>query len=203
MECNNTVTLKGYVCEKPNFSHKVYGEGFYSFRLKVDRLSENCDFIPVMVSERLLCDCCIREGNFIKVTGQFRSYNNYSEENGNRLILMVFAREIEDVCEDDCSNPNEIILNGFICKPPVYRTTPFGREISDILIAVNRSYNKSDYIPAIAWGRNAHFCSRLCVGQNVKIYGRVQSREYQKKIEDNVINKTAYEISISKLEIIE
>ena len=134
------------------------------------------------------------------VNGQFRSYNNYSE-NGNRLILTVFARDITSDWESN-KNPNHIFLNGFLCKKPVYRTTPFGREITDILVAVNRAYNKSDYIPCIAWGRNARFSSALEVGENIKIWGRIQSREYQKKVDDiNTVTKTAYEISISKMEI--
>ena len=166
------------------------------------RLSDISDKISITVSERLLTDINLTIGQTIFVSGQFRSYNNYSES-GNKLILTVFARDIvtnENIEEE--KNPNHIFLNGFLCKKPVYRTTPFGREITDILIAVNRAYNKSDYIPAIAWGRNARFASTLEVGENVKIWGRIQSRDYQKKIdEENVITKTAYEISISKMDI--
>ena len=199
---NNQVSLVGEIVSDFTYSHEVYGEGFYKFILDVPRLSDISDKISITVSERLLTDINLTIGQTIFVSGQFRSYNNYSES-GNKLILTVFARDIvtnEDIEEE--KNPNHIFLNGFLCKKPVYRTTPFGREITDILIAVNRAYNKSDYIPAIAWGRNARFASTLEVGENVKIWGRIQSRDYQKKIdEENVITKTAYEISISKMDI--
>ena len=169
------------------------------------RLSDICDYINVTVSERLLQNLEIHEGLEVTVNGQFRSYNNYSET-GNRLILTVFARDIAkraDLSDEEVnSNPNYIFLNGFLCKKPVYRSTPFGREITDLLIAVNRAYNKSDYIPCIAWGRNARYSSSLNVGDNIKIWGRIQSREYQKKIsEDESVTKTAYEISVSKMEV--
>lgn len=196
---NNEVELCGKVESELSFSHEVYGEGFYHFTLDVPRLSDISDKINITISERLIKNISMNIGDTVCVTGQFRSYNNYSES-GNRLILTVFAR---DICteSDPSRNPNYIYLNGFLCKKPVYRTTPFGREITDILIAVNRAYNKSDYIPCIAWGRNARFSSALEVGENIKIWGRIQSREYQKKIDDeNTITKTAYEISISKME---
>jgi len=202
---NNEVQLTGLVDSELSVSHEIYGEVFYSFVLRVMRLSDICDYINVTVSERLLGSIELKRGSFVVVSGQFRSYNNYSDT-GSRLILTVFARDI--VISDEFSqessqrNPNYIYLNGFLCKPPVYRTTPFGREITDILIAVNRAYNKSDYIPCIAWGRNARFSSNLNVGDNIKIWGRIQSREYQKKIsEGESITKTAYEISISKMEV--
>ncbi len=199
---NNEVQLVGTVESELSYSHEVYGEGFYRFLLDVPRLSDISDKINITVSERLLSNINLAIGQTVCVNGQFRSYNNYSES-GNRLILTVFARDIiADEDENSSKNPNHIFLNGFLCKKPVYRTTPFGREITDILIAVNRAYNKSDYIPCIAWGRNARFASSLEVGENVKIWGRIQSREYQKKIdEENVITKTAYEISISKMDV--
>ncbi len=198
---NNEVELLGVVDSELKFSHEVYGEGFYSFVIKVMRLSDISDLINVTVSERLLQNMALKLGDTVSVSGQFRSYNNYTE-NGNRLILTVFARDIEINPEEvNAKNPNHIYLNGFLCKKPVYRTTPFGREITDILIAVNRAYNKSDYIPCIAWGRNARFAGGLEVGENIKIWGRIQSREYQKKIsETETITKTAYEISVSKME---
>lgn len=198
---NNEAELIGTVDSELKFSHEVYGEGFYSFMLRVMRLSDISDVINVTVSERLLQNTPISVGDTVCVKGQFRSYNNYTDS-GNRLILTVFARDIMSNPEDaDKQNPNHIFLNGFLCKKPVYRTTPFGREITDILIAVNRAYNKSDYIPCIAWGRNARFAGSLDVGENIKLWGRIQSREYQKKIsETESITKTAYEISISKME---
>lgn len=198
---NNEVELTGTVDSELKFSHEVYGEGFYSFTVKVMRLSDISDLINVTISERLLQNIVLNIGDTVSITGQFRSYNNYTES-GNKLILTVFAR---DICvnpqEVNFKNPNHIFLNGFLCKKPVYRTTPFGREITDILIAVNRAYNKSDYIPCIAWGRNARFAGNLEVGENIKIWGRIQSREYQKRIsETETVTKTAYEISISKME---
>ncbi len=202
---NNEAHLSGEIDGELSFSHEIYGEAFYSFTLKVMRLSDMCDYINVTVSERLISNMELHHGSMVCVNGQFRSYNNYCET-GNRLILTVFARDIQEVDvendEEMNSNPNQIYLNGFLCKAPVYRTTPFGREITDLLIAVNRAYNKSDYIPCIAWGRNARYSSSLNVGDNIKIWGRIQSREYQKKIsEDETVTKTAYEISVSKMEV--
>lgn len=197
---NNEVELCGTVDSELSFSHEVYGEGFYQFFLSVPRLSDISDRINITISERLLQDISINMGETVCVSGQFRSYNNYSES-GNRLILTVFARDIAANPEDAATrNPNHIFLNGFLCKKPVYRTTPFGREITDILLAVNRTHNKSDYIPCIAWGRNAKFAQRLEVGDNISVSGRMQSREYQKKTEDDVVTKVAYEISVSKIE---
>ena len=203
---NKEAILVGTVEGELGFSHEIYGETFYSFVLKVMRLSDICDYINITVSERLIQNMQLSPGSTVSVVGQFRSYNNYCET-GNRLILTVFARDIRE--ESDAydplfeKNPNSIFLDGFLCKAPVYRTTPFGREITDLLIAVNRAYNKSDYIPCIAWGRNARYSSGLSVGDNIKVWGRIQSREYQKKIsEDECVTKTAYEISISKMEVI-
>jgi len=200
---NNVVTICGKIVSNLQFSHEVYGEGFYYFMVDVPRLSDSYDKIPVTVSERLITKQKLEIGKFIEVEGQFRSYNSFTGE-GNRLILTVFAREINFV-EDEAhiKNPNQIYLNGYICKRPIYRTTPFGREITDLLIAVNRPYNKSDYIPSIAWGRNARYSENLEIGRNVKVWGRIQSREYQKKFENGeIVNKIAYEISISKMEIL-
>lgn len=198
---NNMVTISGKVVSSIEFSHEVYGEGFYYFMLDVPRLSESCDKIPVTISERLASKDKLIVGTVIEVEGQFRSYNSYNNE-GNRLLLTVFARDItflED--EKKIKNPNQIYLNGFICKRPIYRTTPFGREITDLLLAVNRPYNKSDYIPCIAWGRNARFSESLAVGDNIKVWGRIQSRTYQKKLESGeVLTKVAFEVSISKME---
>ena len=196
---NNIVTLAGTAMEECSFSHKVFSEGFYIFKLRVPRLSENEDILPVTVSERLIDVSLIKAGAHISVKGQLRSYNYYSE-NRNRLVLTVFAREIEILDEEEVKGVNEIELNGFVCKEPVYRKTPFGREITDILVAANRSYNKSDYIPVITWGRNARFAGELSVGDNIKRSGRIQSRVYRKKIGDDVEERTAYEVSVSKIE---
>ena len=199
---NNLIRLAGTVVSEKTFSHEVYGEGFYSFDLEVPRLSDNSDIIPVTVSERLLAGINFEIGKKVVIDGQFRSYNNYENEK-NKLVLTVFVKEIREQTEEDATlNPNEIMLNGFICKKPIYRTTPFGREIADILLAVNRAYNKSDYIPCIAWGRNARYCQNLGIGENVKIWGRIQSRQYEKKFEDGTSEmRRAYEVSISKMEI--
>ncbi len=194
---NNYAAVVGDLESDFTYSHESYGECFYSFSVKIPRLSDSADIITVTASERLLCDEDYKVGDRIKIVGQFRSYNNYSE-NGSRLILTLFAKTIDKAEAERYLN--EIVLNGFLCKEPVYRTTPFGREITDILLAVNRTHNKSDYIPCIAWGRNAKFAQRLSVGDNIIVTGRMQSREYQKKLEDDSVTKTAYEISISKIE---
>lgn len=199
---NNKAELIGKVVSMPVFSHEVYDETFYLFTLEVPRLSEVNDNIQITISEKLLAALPLTIGMTVFIRGQFRSYNNFSNI-GNKLVLTVFVKDIEIVSEIDNSiNPNSIYLKGYICKPPVYRTTPFGREITDLLLAVNRSYNKSDYIPCIAWGRNAKYASTLCVGDSISIKGRIQSRNYQKKIsEDEVEDKTAYEISVSKITV--
>ena len=199
---NNVVTISGKVVSDVEYSHEVYGEGFYSFYIEVPRLSDSSDKISVTFSERLIPKSKLQLGVLLDVEGQFRSYNSYKSDS-NKLVLTVFAREINFVEEDKkVKNPNQIFLNGYICKAPIYRMTPFGREITDLLIAVNRPYNKSDYIPCIAWGRNARYSQNLTIGDNIKIWGRIQSREYQKKLESGeVITKTAYEVSVSKMEI--
>ncbi|WP_446897599.1 single-stranded DNA-binding protein [Clostridium sp. LBM24168] len=196
---NNKIYLEGEVISELNFSHEMYGEGFYTFHIKVPRLSDADDILFITISERLINDIDIKIGTQITIEGQLRSYNKFVD-GANRLILTVFARNIS-LCTEKSKNPNQIFLDGFICKEPVYRTTPFGREISDMLLAVNRAYNKSDYIPTIAWGRNSRFCRTLKVGDNIRVWGRLQSREYQKKIsESETVKKVAYEVSISKME---
>lgn len=196
---NNKIYLEGEVVSELEFSHEMYGEGFYTFYLEVPRLSDAKDILFITVSERLISGMEIKVGAQLVLEGQLRSYNKFVD-GANRLILTVFARNIS-LCEERSKNPNQIFLDGFICKQPVYRTTPFGREISDMLLAVNRAYNKSDYIPTIAWGRNSRFCKTLKVGDNIRVWGRLQSREYQKKVSDSdVIKKVAYEVSISKME---
>lgn len=200
---NNHVEICGKIVTEPTLSHEVYAEKFYIFTLQVMRLSDTADFINVLISERLFTpELDLKEGMSVKITGQFRSYNNYTGD-GNRLVLTVFTKEIECYEPVGSDNPNCITLDGYICKLPTYRVTPFGREIADILIAVNRSYSKSDYIPAIAWGRNARFCRDAPVGTRVKITGRIQSREYVKHIdEETQVKKTAFEVSVSKMEFL-
>ena len=206
---NNHITLVGKVTSEKRFSHEIYGEKFYIFDLSIPRLSGNADNIPITISERLLTENSLPIGSKISVEGQFRSYNCYQGEK-NRLILTVFAKQVdfvenqeEDIQVGKDITTNEVVLDGYICKKPIYRKTPFGREIADILLAVNRSYNKSDYIPCIAWGRNAKFCETVPVGAEIRVIGRVQSREYEKKHEDGTVEKRiAYEVSASSLEII-
>ena len=201
---NNIIDISGRVRSEFVFSHEIYGEGFYRFDVEVDRLSGAGDILPVTVSERIVDKDTILSGQLVQISGQIRSYNNYVEaDKRNRLVLTVFARDVELVDEEPGQGQNDVFLDGFLCKPAVYRTTPFGREISDLLVAVNRSYNKSDYIPCITWGRNARYASKLEVGDRVRLWGRMQSRQYQKKLENGeVLEKTAFEVSISKVEIV-
>ena len=198
---NNQVTIMGEVVSGFTFSHEVFGEGFYMVDISVKRLSNSRDLIPVMISERLIDVTQDYTGEFLMVTGQFRSYNRH-EEQKNRLVLSVFAREAEFIDEEpDGAKTNTILLDGYICKLPIYRKTPLGREIADLLLAVNRPYGKSDYIPCISWGRNARYAAGFEVGTRVRIWGRVQSREYTKKISETECEKrVAYEVSISKME---
>ena len=201
---NNQVTMIGEIVSEFEFSHEVYGEGFYLVDISVSRLSDSVDYIPLMVSERLVDVTQSYIGETISVSGQFRSYNRH-EEKKNRLILSVFVRELEfvDEIEDDIKS-NQIYLDGYICKEPIYRKTPLGREIADLLVAVNRSYGKSDYIPCICWGRNARYASSFEVGSHVEVYGRIQSREFIKKIgEEQTEKRVAYEVSVNKIEFLE
>lgn len=201
---NNEVVLIGKVITDVKFSHKVYGEGFYSFDLQIPRLSNSYDVLPITISERLLPSYGSIQGKILELQGQLRSYNQYSEGK-NKLILTVFCLEMKEVPAGELSkSKNYIYLNGYICKKPIYRTTPFGREITDLHLAVNRAYHKSDYIPCITWGRTARFSESLSVGEHIQVWGRIQSRMYQKKLETGeVIMKTAYEISINKLDTVE
>ncbi len=195
----NRVFLRGTVVTEPKLSHELYGEGFYEFTVSVPRLSEQRDLIPVTVAERLLCDYRPAEGDTVAVEGQFRSYNKVVE-NHSKLMLTVFVREFLDP-DAAYANPNCVELLGYICKEPVYRTTPLSREICDLLVAVNRAFNKSDYIPCIAWGRNARYCRSLPVGTKLRIAGRIQSRQYVKKLDGDVSEtRTAYEISVSRID---
>ena len=201
---NNQVSIMGEIVSDFRFSHEVYGEGFYMVDVAVNRLSNYLDYIPLMISERLIDVNADYIGQIIYVTGQFRSFNRH-EEKKNRLVLSVFVRELEflEELQEDMKS-NQIFLDGYICKEPIYRKTPLGREIADLLIAVNRSYGKSDYIPCIAWGRNAMFVSQLEMGTHIEIGGRIQSRGYVKMHEDGTEEqRTAYEVSVSKINVLE
>ena len=201
---NNQVTVMGEIVSEFSYSHEIFGEGFYMVDVRCQRLSESYDVIPVMVSERLLDVSQNYEVMLICVNGQFRSYNRH-EERKNRLVLSVFAREVEFIEEmEESSKTNQIYLDGYICKEPIYRKTPLGREIADLLLAVNRPYGKSDYIPCICWGRNARYANNFKVGERCAIWGRIQSREYMKKLdEENVERRVAFEVSVSKLELMD
>lgn len=204
---NNQVTLSGEIVSNFEFSHEVFGEGFYTAMLASERASGQKDIIPIMVSDRLVDVGADWIGRFVKVSGQFRSYNKHEGER-NRLVLSVFAGEFECLHENDSTaylpDENSFFLDGCICKSPIYRKTPLGREIADILLTVNRPYGKSDYIPCIAWGRNARFAGSLEIGTRLQVEGRIQSREYQKRIsETESETRTAYEASVSGLTVIE
>ena len=198
---NNQVTMMGEIVSAFQFSHEVFGEGFYMVELAVSRLSNYSDYIPLMVSERLIDTEQDYTGQFIRISGQFRAYYRH-EEKKIRLVLSVFVRELEFLDEiDENEKTNQIFLDGYICKEPIYRKTPLGREIADVLLAENRSYGKSDYIPCICWGRNARFAGNLEIGSRIQLIGRIQSREYQKRVSENeLIRRVAYEVSVNKLE---
>lgn len=199
---NNQVHLRGKMVTGFSFSRELLGEGFYTAQVTVDRLSEVTDTIPIMVSERLIDVTQDYIGKYVEIRGQFRSYNQYNEEH-NRLILHVFATKMEILEEEDYPI-NKIYLDGYICKPTVYRKTPLGREISDVLLAVNRSYHKSDYIPCICWGRNARYASSLEVSSHLQMEGRIQRREYSKRIsETETESRTAYEVSVGSMKLLE
>lgn len=201
---NNQVSMMGEIVSGFQFSHEVFGEGFYMVEISVNRLSNYADYIPLMISERLINTEEDYTGQYIHVLGQFRSYNRH-EEKKNRLVLSVFVRELEFLDEiDENEKTNQIFLDGYICKEPIYRKTPLGREIADVLLAVNRSYGKSDYIPCICWGRNARFASGFEVGSHIQILGRIQSREYVKRLnEEETEHRIAYEVSVSKVDLLE
>lgn len=193
---NNKVFVSGEVLNVPTFSHETFDEEFYECDLKIKRLSDSFDIIPITISKKLLDDFNVEKGDTVSCEGQFRSYNKQIDGK-SKLMLTIFVRELVETVKD---NFNNIEITGFICKEPIYRTTPFNREICDVLLAVNRNFNKSDYIPCIAWGKNARFIKKFAVGDRVRVLGRIQSREYQKRMEDEtVVSKVAYEVSISKI----
>ena len=200
---NNNITISGKIVSDLELSHEVYNEKFYKFYIKSERLSNQEDILPVIISERMINLEELKENKNIRIDGQFRSYNE-QRENGNKLVLSIFVKGIDFIPDDDSLTQNDANFIGYVCKNPIYRKTPLGREIADVLIAVNRTYKKSDYIPCILWGRNAKYCENLEVGTKVKVNGRIQSRNYEKKLdENNIIKKTAYEVSVSKFAVAE
>lgn len=198
---NNKVRIVGEIVGQFEYSHEVFGENFYIGQLKIERTSGILDFIPITVSERMVDVSADWNGIFVEVEGSFRSYNKKDEEK-RKLLLSVFVRDFNQL-ENASYNDNDVELDGYICKETICRKTPLGREVADLLIAVNRPYGKSDYIPCIAWGRNAVYLAELEVGTHIKLCGRIQSREYTKRISDTETEtKTAYEVSVSKLEVV-
>ena len=201
---NNKIELCGVIASTPELNHKTYGENFYGFRLSCSRKSTEKDMLPIIVSDRLVEIKDLQVDKRISVKGQVRTFNKHISDDKRKLLIMVFARNVREVEEESESAPefnNNVKLSGYICKPPVYRVTPKGREIADVLIAVNRTYGKSDYIPCITWGRNARYTGNLDVGTRVDVEGRLQSREYTKKLDDGTEEiRTAYEISVSRIE---
>ena len=196
-ETGNSIHLRGHVCQPLQFGHELFGEQFFVTTLRVPRLSGAEDFLPITLSERLLIDEPIAAGSILCLDGQLRSYNKVVEGSG-RLLITAFAQRL--LPEEDDENPNRVQLTGALCKAPSYRTTPFGREIADLMLAVNRSYGKSDYIPCITWGRTARYAANLKIGDKVQLVGRFQSRNYQKQLPDGtILNKVAYEVSVSRL----
>ena len=196
-ETGNSIHLRGHVCQPLQFGHELFGEQFFVTTLRVPRLSGAEDFLPITLSERLLIDEPIAAGSILCLDGQLRSYNKVVEGSG-RLLITAFAQRL--LPEEDEENPNRVQLTGALCKVPSYRTTPFGREIADLMLAVNRSYGKSDYIPCITWGRTARYAANLKIGDKVQLVGRFQSRNYQKQLPDGtILNKVAYEVSVSRL----
>ncbi len=194
----NKVYLYGMVVSNPTPCDDYYGSDYCNIQISVRRLSSIIDTIPVTLHRDLVEQYNVKLGDNLAILGEFRSYNKI-ENNRSRLMLSVFVHEITD--EIDTTNPNIIELSGYICKLPVYRTTPFNREIADLLIACNRNSNRSDYLPAIAWGRNARFAKNIMVGEQVHILGRIQSREYQKRLDNGEMQtRTEYEISIKEID---
>lgn len=197
-ETGNIIHLRGQVMQSLEFGHELFGEQFYTTTLRVPRLSGAEDYLPITLSERLLIDRPISAGSTLCIEGQLRSYNKVIEGSG-RLLITAFAQRLLEP-DDDTENPNRVQLTGALCKPPSYRTTPFGREIADLMLAVNRSYGKSDYIPCITWGRTARYAANLKIGDKIQLVGRFQSRAYQKQLADGTtLNKVAYEVSVSRL----
>lgn len=198
-DINNKVMLVGDVVSNYEYNHDNHGESFYTFKVRIERTSGHSDIIPVLLSDRLVDVNENIVGRNVSITGQYRSYNQTDSNGKKRLVLLVFAKDVEIDSILPCVN--EIDMIGYVCKEPVYRETPLGREISDLLVAVNRAYGKSDYIPCIAWGRNARFASKLDIGTKIHIKGRIQSREYSKNISNEEVEiRTAYEVSVIEIE---
>ena len=195
----NRITLRGSLAELPAFSHENHDKRFHRFILEVERLSGAVDLLPVIVSEEVLCTMDLSGGSMLEITGQIRSFNSRAAT-GRKLVISVYAETLTAV---EGEAVNDVALTGVICKPPVYRRTPLGREICDVMLAVNRPYRRTDYIPCIFWGRTATAVRQAQVGQSVALTGRLQSREYIKILEQGSEQRTAYEVSAITAEILE
>ncbi len=199
---NNKGKIKGTILEKVENFYQVEDEIFYEGKLVVDRLSGSKDIIPFTISEKIIkaYKLTLDAGENVGFIGELRSYNKV-EGGRSRLILSFFVKEVLQSEEE--SFINELLLTGYICKEPVYRTTPFNRQICDVLLAVNRmNYNRSDYIPCIMWGRNAKLIQTQKVGTKINLFGRIQSRDYRKDLGNGEFEeRTAYEVSVQKIEI--
>ena len=193
---HNQVNLCGVLAELPAFSHEHRGRRFYRFPLEVERLSGAVDILPVLVPENVLCAMDLSGGDMLEVSGQIRTFNNKTDT-GRRLVISVYAERLAS-CQGEPEN--DILLTGAICKEPVYRQTPLGREICDVMLAVNRPYHRADYIPCIFWGRLANLVRECPVGQLLQLTGRLQSREYLKVLGEESERRTAYEVSAMTLE---
>lgn len=201
---NNIVKIGGRIASKPEFSHEIYDEKFYKFNIETNRLSSYSDRLPVLISERIIQLDNLNVGDLVYISGQFRSYNEPTDNGKSKLVLTIFTKEIDIIDDESIITLNDATFIGYVCKPPIYRKTPLGREITDLLIAVNRTYKKSDYIPCILWGRNAKFCENICTGTMVKLSGRIQSRKYEKKqLDGSILEKVAYELSVSKFSVLD
>lgn len=201
----NVLTVIGKIINNPTLSHETHGEKIYTFQIEIPRLNKDVkDILNVEVSDRAVDINSIHENDTVKINGQFRSFNRYNKEKGKvSLELFIFAKDIVKIENDEeINNINKIELHGNLCKVPVFRHTPSGREISDLLVAVQRQYNRSDYIPCIAWSRNARYATKnLTVGTPVVIEGRVQSRNYIKHLDNGEEEKhTVYEVSCMRLD---
>ena len=194
----NHITLCGTLRALPEYSHSNHERRFFRFELEVERLSGTADVLPVMAAEDVLMAADLFAGGRFLVEGQIRSFNSRAES-GRRLIISVFA---ESVTTTEQPPQNDAVLTGTICKPPIYRRTPLGREICDVMLAVPRQYQRTDYIPCILWGRSAQEAASALPGSKLHVTGRLQSRDYIKVIDGESFTRTAYELSVTEAEFL-
>ena len=195
----NQIIVRGSLTALPRFSHENHGKRFFRFSLEVPRLSGNVDILPVVAEEKILNQMDLSGGEMLTVIGQIRSHNT-RQEGVRRLLVFIFAA---DMIAEDAEPMNDVMIEGPLCREPVYRRTPLGREICDAMIAVPRAFNRADYLPCILWGRTAQDISRCHTRDRVRITGRLQSRVYTKLTDDGPIERTAYEISALSAEVLD